>query len=90
MKADSHTVRSTGAQPLARQSSLLWVGWTLKAGEMGEVASTARSRGVANRRQGKGAEGMLMREQREPEKKIPGGEKGQTWRHLTEDRSEVK
>lgn len=46
---------------------------------MGEVASTARSGGEANRRQSKGgshrrAEGMLMREEREQEKEIPGRE----------------
>lgn len=77
MKADSHTVRSTGAATcMAEQPSVGSEGWTLKAGEMGEMASTA------NRRQGKGEEAMLMREERESVKKIPGGERGQTWRHL--------
>lgn len=43
------------------------------------MASTARSGGEANRRQSKGgshrrAEGMLVREEREQEKEIPGRE----------------
>lgn len=71
----------------AEQPSVASEGWTLKAGEMGVVASTARSGGVTNRRQSNGgshrrAEGMLARGQIEQEKKLPGGGGRQTWRHL--------
>lgn len=70
-------------------------GWTLKAGEMGEVASTARSGGVTNRRRSKGgsprrAEGMLAREHIEQEKKLPGERRGKPGVTSMKDRDEVK